>query len=135
MKKLMLRAWEIAREGVGRFGGAVKEYFAEALRIAWQEFKKAKKKLTLHEVAYRISNRYYKEADAEIDVRVWENYGKVRIYANQGFKNQIAMFEFDEGENYVGEYEEMGAIDLWGASELDLVTNAIKKELSEGVFA
>lgn len=32
---VMTNAWEIAREGVKKFGGKVKEYFAEALRIAW----------------------------------------------------------------------------------------------------
>jgi hypothetical protein len=35
----MKRAWVIAREGVKKFGGKVKEYFAEALRIAWAEVK------------------------------------------------------------------------------------------------
>ena len=39
MKKIMKRAWEIAREGVKRFGGKVKEYFAEALKLAWKEVK------------------------------------------------------------------------------------------------
>ncbi|MGC4375943.1 hypothetical protein WD019_03225 [Fictibacillus sp. Mic-4] len=38
---VMKRAWEIARKGVERFGGKVKEYFAEALRMAWAEVKKA----------------------------------------------------------------------------------------------
>lgn len=40
MKKVMVRAWEIAREGVKRFGGKVKEYFAEALKLAWKEVKR-----------------------------------------------------------------------------------------------
>lgn len=35
MKNVMKKAWEIAREGVRKFGGNVKEYFAEALRMAW----------------------------------------------------------------------------------------------------
>jgi hypothetical protein len=39
MKKVMVRAWEIAREGVQKFGGKVKEYFAVALKLAWKEFK------------------------------------------------------------------------------------------------
>lgn len=41
MKKIMKRAWEIAREGVKKFGGKVKEYFAEALKLAWKEVKEA----------------------------------------------------------------------------------------------
>lgn len=36
---VMKRAWVIAREGVKKFGGKVKEYFVEALRIAWKEYK------------------------------------------------------------------------------------------------
>lgn len=39
MKKVMVRAWEIAREGAKKFGGKVIEYLAEALRMAWAEVK------------------------------------------------------------------------------------------------
>lgn len=39
MKNVMTRAWEIAKVGVKRFGGSVKEYFAQALVIAWAETK------------------------------------------------------------------------------------------------
>lgn len=41
MKKVMVRAWEIARQGVKKFGGKAIEYLAEALRMAWAEFKMA----------------------------------------------------------------------------------------------
>ena len=37
--KIMKRAWQIAREGVSKFGGKVKEYFAMSLKIAWAEAK------------------------------------------------------------------------------------------------
>lgn len=40
MRNVMKKAWEIAREGVRKFGGNVKEYFAEALRMAWALVKK-----------------------------------------------------------------------------------------------
>lgn len=36
MKNVMTKAWEIAKAGVKKFGGKVKEYFAEALRLAWK---------------------------------------------------------------------------------------------------
>ena len=39
MKNVMSRAWEIAREAVKAFGGSVKSFFAEALRMAWAEVK------------------------------------------------------------------------------------------------
>lgn len=42
MRQVMIRAWEIAREGATRFGGKVKEYFQQALVIAWKEAKAPK---------------------------------------------------------------------------------------------
>ena len=44
MKQIMKRAWEIAREAVAQFGGKIREYFGESLRIAWAEFKMPAKK-------------------------------------------------------------------------------------------
>lgn len=41
MKKVMVRAWEIAKEAVKNFGGKVKEYFRQALIMAWEEVKGA----------------------------------------------------------------------------------------------
>lgn len=35
MKNVMVNAWEIARKGAAKFGGKVKEYFVEALKMAW----------------------------------------------------------------------------------------------------
>jgi Streptococcus thermophilus bacteriophage Gp111 protein len=40
MRNVMKKAWEIARDGARKFGGSVKEYFAEALRMAWAIVKK-----------------------------------------------------------------------------------------------
>lgn len=42
MKNVMVRAWEIAKAAVVKFGGKVKEYFSQALAIAWAEAKKKK---------------------------------------------------------------------------------------------
>lgn len=38
-KNVMVKAWEIAKEAVVKFGGKVKEYFAESLKIAWATLK------------------------------------------------------------------------------------------------
>ena len=38
-RKIMNRAWELAREGQKKFGGKVSEYIAIALKIAWKEAK------------------------------------------------------------------------------------------------
>lgn len=40
MKNVMVRAWEIAKAAVIKFGGTAKEYFSQAFALAWQEVKK-----------------------------------------------------------------------------------------------
>ena len=40
MKKVMIRAWEIARAAVVKFGGSVKSFFSQSLKMAWAEIKK-----------------------------------------------------------------------------------------------
>lgn len=40
MANVMSKAWDIARVGKQKFGGSVKSYFAEALRLAWSIIKK-----------------------------------------------------------------------------------------------
>lgn len=40
MKKVMVRAWEIARAAAAKFGGSAVEYMSGALRQAWAETKK-----------------------------------------------------------------------------------------------
>jgi hypothetical protein len=47
MKNVMTKAWEIAYKGQKQFGGKVKEYFAEALRMAWEIIKKGASKLEI----------------------------------------------------------------------------------------
>lgn len=39
MKNVMTIAWEIAKKGAAKFGGAVKSYFAQALKMAWAQIK------------------------------------------------------------------------------------------------
>lgn len=39
MKNIMIRAWEIAREGANKFGGKAVEYLSESMKIAWAESK------------------------------------------------------------------------------------------------
>lgn len=54
--KLMKRAWELAKEGVKKFGGKVREYFAIALSIAWKEFKTMTTKLIGSEKQIKWAN-------------------------------------------------------------------------------
>ena len=37
---IMTQAWNLAREGAKKFGGKVREYFASALRMAWEATRK-----------------------------------------------------------------------------------------------
>lgn len=41
-KQVMVRAWEIARQAVNKFGGKVREFFRQALIMAWEEVKAPK---------------------------------------------------------------------------------------------
>jgi hypothetical protein len=65
LKEVMQQAWKIAREGVAKFGGKVKEYFAEALKIAW-------------ELAKGLKN--VKDVVVEATANDWMKYGKHRLY-------------------------------------------------------
>lgn len=38
-KKVMQRAWQLAKQGVQQFGGKAREYFAVSLQMAWAEIK------------------------------------------------------------------------------------------------
>ncbi|PDY91481.1 hypothetical protein [Bacillus toyonensis] len=56
----MKKAWEIAREGQRKFGGKVKEYFAQALKMAWTIVKNGlDNKLAFEEVLNKNGVRYF----------------------------------------------------------------------------
>ncbi|BCJ86438.1 hypothetical protein [Effusibacillus dendaii] len=59
---VMSKAWGIARAGQKKFGGNVKEYFAEALKMAWAESKAPQKAL----VELAVNNRKGKTWVAQI---------------------------------------------------------------------
>ena len=44
LKAIMKNAWHFARLGQKKYGGKVKEYFAEALKLAWKIYKNTKAK-------------------------------------------------------------------------------------------
>ncbi len=68
LQRVMTRAWEISREAVNNFGGKVKEYLSEALKMAWAEVK---------EVRYTIEDL---EA---MGARRWTKAGYDRLYLNK----------------------------------------------------
>ena len=70
--QVMRRAWELAKAGQINFGGSVKMYFAESLRMAWKESKGGMKE-TKEEMIARLEGLGFKR---------WTNYGKDRMYIN-----------------------------------------------------
>ena len=64
LSKIMKRAWEIKKEDN-------KNIFAICLKMAWEEAKKGVKKMTVEE--YLVEKK---------GLKVWEKYGKKRIYIN-----------------------------------------------------
>lgn len=76
MKKIMIRAWEIAKQGAAKFGGKAKEYFAEALRMAWKE---AKTPVKVDFGDWRILETEW----GDKMFRIWRKYGYNRLYVNR----------------------------------------------------
>ncbi|MBO0961430.1 hypothetical protein J1P26_17125 [Neobacillus sp. MM2021_6] len=64
---VMKKAWEIAREGQKKFGGKVKEYFSQALKMAWSIVKNAMEKVEIgyQEVAKKNGVMYFVVNDVE----------------------------------------------------------------------
>lgn len=105
MKKVMTKAVAIARGLEGDWVARMKM----ALKMAWALIKKETKK-TMEDVADMIRNKVY-----GVQVNVWERYGKRRIYVNKGFKNTVAVLEFDQDDNYIG--PKYGALDVFAAHQ------------------
>lgn len=94
MKNVMTRAWEIAREGVQKFGGRIKEYFAQALVMAWAEIKKGVEKVekTFATLETQTGSRNNKTWVAEIK-GACEQYGLKRNFINPS-KDEYGEKEF-----------------------------------------
>lgn len=66
MKKVMVRAWEIAKAAVVKHGGKAVEYIAGALKMAWAEVKGEIKKVTSVILKTSSGSRNHKSWVAEI---------------------------------------------------------------------
>lgn len=98
MKNVMTKAWEIARKGAAQFGGSVKSYFAEALKIAWVEIKNV---ATTIEIALAEGSRNYKSWVAEItgtDVKYGFKRGFINAREDENIKGKF--FTLEEGHIY-----------------------------------
>lgn len=87
MTNVMSRAWEIAKEAVTKFGGSSKEYFAEALKMAWAEKKQGPK--TIAEIAEKFEGIFKMRAN------VWEKHNMRRIYLSEGSYKIYFQFNTD----------------------------------------
>ncbi|MEE3805477.1 hypothetical protein V2H29_00775 [Lysinibacillus fusiformis] len=70
---VMKNAWEIAKEGAVKFGGSAKEYFSEALRLAWAMIKQSK--VTVQTLKAEIQAVYgagYAHRDVSINFKEWK---------------------------------------------------------------
>ncbi|MCM0627359.1 hypothetical protein M5J14_22950 [Lysinibacillus sp. OL1_EC] len=98
MKNVMTIAWEIAKEGAVKFGGKVKEYFAEALKMAWSIVK-----LTASTTTIQLAegSRKHKTWVAEI-VGLDAKYGFNRQFINGQEDENIRglFFTLEEGKVY-----------------------------------
>lgn len=77
MKNTMKRAWEIAKEAVKKFGGKVKEYFAESLKLAWSEIKNEGNENSMKEKFENLLNALEKNGY----VSQWATVKKVANYS------------------------------------------------------
>lgn len=82
MKNVMVRAWEIAKAAVVKFGGKVREYFAAALKMAWAEAKAPKSVL----IELSVNNRKGKTWVARI-------IGKHQVYK---FERSFVSSSYDQ---------------------------------------
>ena len=108
-KEIMVRAWELAKEGVKVFGGKVKEYFNKALAIAWEEAKTVVSVVSIETVAKHLNENGIHRSIAT-KANIWIKNDMRRIYVTvEGCKgyyqfndtdNQITKKYIDCGYNY-----------------------------------
>lgn len=94
----MTKAWEIARKGAKQFGGSVKQYFGEALKMAWAIVKQTANTVTIQ---LAEGSRKHKSWVAEV-VGLDAKYGFNRQFVD-GFEDEEVrglFFELSEGKVY-----------------------------------
>lgn len=83
MTNVMTKAWEIAKKGAAKFGGSVKSYFAQSLKMAWVIIKTSSQKVTIE---LSEGSRKHKSWVAEI-VGTDAKFGFKRSFLN-GFEDE-----------------------------------------------
>lgn len=75
---LFITAWNISRDAAAKFGGSVKSYFAESLKLAY-----GRTRLVTLEACLRIGGK------------LWEKNGMRRVYFNGDIAAAAVGFEYD----------------------------------------
>lgn len=104
-----MKAWEIARKGVRKFGGNVKQYLAQALKMAWAIAKKAER-VWVGKFEDVFARYYDGFRNKGIVVNKWEKHNKRRIYFNDYNRNTLGFMDFDEEGYLITTKEEMAVI-------------------------
>lgn len=110
MKQVMKRAWELAKMGVKKFGGKVREYLAASLSIAWKEVKNMGEKLA-------------ELVGTEKQVKWATSIRKDFIKAQQKFNEAVINFLESEIHEYTGDAEIVEKIQ----KDIEVVKPFIKK--------
>ncbi|EJR51715.1 hypothetical protein IIO_06174 [Bacillus cereus VD115] len=80
---VMKKAWKIARKGQKQFGGKVKEYFAQALKMAWSIVKNGMKYVQVTKAEFMNEIRKTGKFEGFLTCQnKFENTQKISIVAN-----------------------------------------------------
>ena len=130
MKKVMVRAWEIAREAVKKFGGKVKEFFQQALIMAWEEVKTMNSEHIVIKSWFLAKNftegeRYAisvsdlaieKETEKAVFIRATSDYGFIKFWCPKScittIEEKIALLE-EENRKYEEKIHKYGKLIIW----------------------
>ena len=106
MKKIMTNAWKIAKEAAKKFGGKAVDYIGGALKMAWEEAKKAGKGMTEAKVKALITKGYsrWTTDDGKHD-RLY-----LDVYNHEGMLNYG---KWDGEEIFPAEQRAIKAIKVW----------------------
>lgn len=95
MRNVMKKAWEIARDGVRKFGGSVKEYFAEALKMAWAVVKNGME-IGFEELPGKNGNCYFVVNEVEgLEVNLLTE--KKNLYNGKMYTKRTLINDFRRG--------------------------------------
>jgi len=89
---VMTNAWEIARNGQGKFGGKVKEYFSIALKMAWAIFKKEENQVKVSEWTTANGAKVYMETEHVTETTRTTDWGhEIKRDANMIMINEFTV--------------------------------------------